>query len=153
MGIGIRSFIINIDDKLVKISSAKLEKLYRNDPKVTLIDYAGRKIKYVNVLIENQNRKPVDIINIECYYLLLDNNGHIDITEMNNEMRCMGDLIDLPNIENNKSNVINVRRRFAQKKYKNVYKWELTPHIEALIYDEIFNKTALHIVKKRIIKI
>jgi hypothetical protein len=97
--------------------------------------------------IENQNRKPVDIINIECHFLVLDNNGQIDITETNNEMRCMGDLIDLPNIKNDKSNVLNVQRRFAKKKYRNVYKWELTPQIEALIYDEIFNKTSLHIVK------
>ncbi|MBI9100470.1 MAG: hypothetical protein JEY91_18465 [Spirochaetaceae bacterium] len=147
MGIGIRSYIVKEDNNLVKVSSTKLEKMYRCENQASLPDYAGQNIKLVNVIIDNKNRKPYEIIKIECTYLRLNDKGQLDSKYLDDEMRCIGNLIDLPCIENRNPNVVDAYSKFAKRKLNNMYTWKLTSEIEASIYDKIFNNKKLHLIK------
>ncbi len=142
MGIGLRHFIYDEDSNtLNKIPNSKFEKLFKNDPSISLKEYANKTIKYITVIIENVNRKPVEIIDIQYGILKIDSNGRIDTnfkTELDYDVMAIMSSM-LPSIDK-PANVIDASHDFAKDKYKNKYTWTPTPELEERIKSIIFPK-------------
>ncbi len=62
MGLGSRIFIVNDDQSIEKLSLARFERLFRQDPDERLSKYAGKRVKYAHVILELKNRKPVEVV-------------------------------------------------------------------------------------------
>lgn len=140
MGISLRLFIVNDDDSLQRIAVAKYERLLDRDPKGRLPQYAGKRMRYALVFVHLEKRQPVEILRIQCSYLYFDSEGLIEADQIEKETKLAYEAIPslLPN-EHSKP-VIDVRQKFAKRKFDHLYQWAPTPEIEASIVNEIFGK-------------
>ena len=142
MGISTRHFIYDKDSsRLIKITNSKFDKLFNIDSSFSLKEYSNQTIKYITVIIENVNRKPVQIIDIKYGILKIDNNGRVDKNfrdELDRDaMSMMSSVIPSLNIP---ENVIDSSSDFAKEKYKNKYTWNPSPELEEKIENMIFTK-------------
>jgi hypothetical protein len=81
MGLGSRIFLVNDDGSLQRLSLARYERLLHRDPKERLPQYAGKRIRYVLVVLEIENRRPTEVILVQYSYLSFDSEGRIDAAE------------------------------------------------------------------------
>ncbi len=140
MGLSTKNFIFDEESgSLQKIQNSKFEKLFNNDSSVSLKDYSNKIIKYITVIIQNENRKPVEIIDKQYGILRIDNNGRIDPNfraELDSDaMSIMSSILP---VLNKPENVIDSSSDFAKEIYKNKYTWNPSPELEEKIEDLIF---------------
>ena len=81
MGAGLRIFIVTENDSLQRLSVNKYERLLRYEPQEFLPQYAGKRIRYALIMVENIKRRPVKIIQKQYSYLVFDSNGRLDPIE------------------------------------------------------------------------
>ncbi len=139
MGLGLRIFIVNDDASLERLSLARYERLLRGDPRESLPQYAGKRIRYALVVLEVEQRKPVAINRIQYNFIFFDSEGRIDASEREKAARLALEMLPpLPPMEPKPEQVIAARHKFAKRRYDNHYKWTPTPEIEAAIVKAIF---------------
>ena len=138
MGLGTRIFIVNDDDTLKRMPMKRYHRLFRRDPEERFLEYAGNRIRYVLVVLELKNRKPVEILKIQYSYLAFDKKGRLREDERERAARLSMELIKplLPEEESN--HVIDAGHKFAKKRFDDRYIWKPTPEIKAAIQRTIF---------------
>jgi hypothetical protein len=138
MGLGLRIFLVNDDDSLQRLPLVRYERLWRRDPEERLPQYAGKRTRYAEVLVEFDERKPVAIWRIQYFFLTFDSQGRLDPAEQERESKLA--IEGLPNYstEEQPSGLIDARHRFARKRYKDAYRWTPKREIEEAIVDAIF---------------
>ena len=147
MGIGIKYFIIDENDNLKNISLKQMDKLLKREPNINLAVFAGKIVRYVTVIIENQNRKAVSITRMQGHFLNLDRYGKINPSEFNKEMQTAMEMIEIPSIADKSTNILDAKTKFTKMKYKQTYTWEITPQIEKQIYDAIFKNPSTRLLE------
>ncbi len=141
MGLSVRIFFVNDDDTLERFSFARYERLLNGDPKEHLIEYAGKRVRYILVVVDLANRIPVSILRTECSYLTFDNEGKIDTAYIEKGSRMLFDGMEpFPDGES-PPEVVDARHRFAMKRYENEYQWEPTQEIITKMMETIFGET------------
>ena len=142
MGIGIRVFIVEDDDRLRRISEKQFEGLRSNDKKTKpLPEYDDRNIRYVLVGLDIENRKGSEIIHIDYGYFCFDNNGRFDKDFRQREHRSVAHSVSLsssPYKQNPKDNVIEAGHIFNKKRHKNEFHWTPTESLKKAIVDSVF---------------
>jgi hypothetical protein len=138
MGLGIKVFFIEDDDSLKRIPLTKYERLMRGDPGMQFKEYAGQMIRYVLLVLEYENRKPVDVLRVEYSYVKFNADGKLD-QQMFEEVKKLGTDM-LPPVEKDRSNpnLINAQSTFAKKQFHDKYTWNPTPEIQNQIAKSIF---------------
>ncbi len=140
MGTGLRIFLLNDDDSLERLPLAKFERLRRGDPKESLPQYVGKRVRYAFVVVEMENRRPVDIIMVQYSYLYFDSKGRIDPVEREKEATLAVNMVPPSPKDRQIGEVINARHRFAKKHYERRYTWTPTLEIVESIAAAIFGK-------------
>lgn len=138
MGIGLRIFFVNDDDTIERFPLAKFERLRRGNPEERLQQYAGKRVRYVLVVLEMENRKPTEIILVQHSYLPFDSEGRIDTDEMEKAASLAVDIVPPLRSDQRHEDFINARHKFAKKRYNGEYKWIPSPEIEIAIVHAIF---------------
>jgi hypothetical protein len=93
MGVGLRIFIVNDDNSLERLALKKYERLMQHDPDLFLPQYAGKRVRYAEVAVEFENRKPVEILRMEYFIMHFDSKGRIDGTVQDDIMSLGVNLI------------------------------------------------------------
>jgi len=137
---GLRVFLVNDDDSIQRLSLARYERLRRRDPEERLPKHAGKRVRYVLVILEVADRKPLEILRIQCSFLHFDSDGRIDTAEQEREGRLAMEMVPPIVGERRGPQVVDSRHKFAQKRYQDRYKWTPSPEIEAAIVEAIFGK-------------
>lgn len=119
---------------------AKLERLNRQDPDERLPQYAGKRVRYVHVVLEMVDRKPVRIVMAQYSYFSFDSAGRIDADELQKELRLGVDMLPPLTTDRPSRKIIDAQHKFAKKRYHDQYSWTPTPEIEAAIIKAIFDK-------------
>jgi len=147
MGIGLRIFLVSDDDSIKRLPYARYERLLQRDPEVRYPHYAGKRVRYVEVAIEFEYRKPVKILRISYFVLLFDSEGMIDIVEMEKESRLATEAYplftnsELPDgISEFPNGIIDARYLFARKRLNYEYRWKPTREIDAAVVKAIFGE-------------
>ena len=138
MGLGLRIFLVNDDDSLQRLPLVRYERLWRRDPEERLPQYAGKRTRYAEVLVEFDERKPVAIWRIQYFFLTFDSQGRLDPAEQERESKLAIEGLPNYNTEEQPSGVIDARQHFARKRYKDAYRWAPKREIEEAIVDAIF---------------
>jgi len=137
MGIGLRIFIVNDDNSLERLSLKKYERLMERTPDISFPQYAGKRVRYAEVAIEFENRKPVEILRMEYFIMHFDSKGRIDSTARDDERRLGVNLIPPIYFEKDPV-VIDAQHHFAKKRFDHQFRWKPTPEIEMAILKAIF---------------
>lgn len=142
MGLSVKIFIYDEESaSLKKITNSKFNKLLDNDKTVSIKEYSNKTIKYITVIIQNKNRKPVAIVDKQYGILKIDKNGRIDsVFKSELDRDVMSIMASMLPTENRPNNVIEFPSDIARKKYKNKYSWDMPPEFEKKIQDLIFAK-------------
>jgi len=127
MGLSLKYLIYDAEtDKLKIIPSSKFEKLFNREQ--ALNEFAGEQIKYISVVVQLENRKPVSIRALRFHLMQIDQDGKFDIDFLNELNQAAAQLISLPiDLPNN---VIDRSADFAQKKFKQQFTWSPSSAIE-----------------------
>jgi hypothetical protein len=62
---------------LKRLSLKKYEGLMKRDPDISFPQYAGKRVRYAEVTIEFENRKPVEILRMEYFIMHFDSKGEL----------------------------------------------------------------------------
>jgi len=140
MGLGSRIFIVNDDQSIKKLSMARFERLFRRDLDERLSKYAGKRVKYAHVVVELENRKPVNVVMIQYSYLSFDAEGRIDQSSMEKEMQLGMQMMAPTTLDLKSTNVVDAEHRFARKRFGNHYLWKPSPDVKDAILNAVFGK-------------
>ena len=138
MGISLRIFLVNDDDSIQCFPLARFERLIQRDPKERLPQYAGKRVRYVEVALELEQRKPIGILRILYLIMSFDSEGRVDAAEQEKEQRLGIDMIPPMLPDRDSSQVVEALHRFAKKRFDNEYRWKSTQEIELAIMEDIF---------------
>ena len=138
MGLGTRIFIVNEDDTLKRMPMRRYHRLFKRDPKERFLEYASNRIRYVLVVLELKNRKPVEILRIQYSYLAFDQKGRLQEDERERAARLSMEMIKPSPPEEESNHVIDARYKFAKKRFSREFRWEPSPEIETAIFKAIF---------------
>lgn len=133
MGLGLRIFLINDDDSIQRLPLVRYERLWRRDPEERLPQYADKRVRYAEVLVEFSERKPVSIRRLQYFFLTFDSEGRIDAAEQQRESRLAMEGLFPHTIRKPSSHIIDARSLFARKRFDNEYRWTPHPEIEKAI--------------------
>lgn len=137
MGFGLRIFFIDENDRITRIPMARFERIRDRDPKESLPEYKNSRIRYAEIILELQNRKPISITRIVYGYLRIDSEGHVDREFLNTEGQVAVNMLPSISLPGESENVVRASDRFAQKRFKDEFTW--TPSFE--LEQEIIKKS------------
>jgi hypothetical protein len=137
MGFGFRIFFINDRDEIKRISHTSFERIFNRSPKEVHLEYKNTRIRYAEVILEIENRKPVSIARIVYGYLKFDSKGRVDKEFYDEEQRVAMGMISLP-LPGESSNVVHATDRFAQKAFKDNFSWSPSFELEQSIIKAAF---------------
>jgi hypothetical protein len=138
MGLGTRIFIVKEDDSLQRLSLKRYNRLIKGQPDEGLMQFAGKRIRYVLIVLEMINRKPVEIIMTEYSFLAFDSKGRLDAGEREKAARLVMDTLEPIALEQKPGKIIDVKHRFAKKRFDDRYLWKPAPEIKTAIQRAIF---------------
>ena len=136
MGLGMRIFIVIDDGSLERLAFERYNRLLQRHPHERLMQYANKRVRCAIIVVESENRKPIEILKSQFAYLLFDVDGMLE-TGGESETRLAMDMVE-PLIAEKNQQVVNARHKFARKRYAREYRWEPSPEIEASIQEAIF---------------
>ncbi len=137
MGVGLRIFIVNDDNSLKRLPLKKYEGLMKRDPEISFPQYADKRVRYAEVAIEFENRKPVEILRMEYFIMHFDSKGQIEGT-VEDDIRSIGVNLIPPIYFEKDPVVIDAQHHFAKKRFDHQFRWKPTPEIEIAILQAIF---------------
>ena len=140
MGLGTRIFIVKEDDSIERLSLKRYNRLIGGHPDERLLQFAGKRIRYALMVLEMLNRKPARILMAEYSFLVFDSEGRLDVSEQEKAARLVMDTLESIDLEQKPRKVIDVKHRFAKKRFDDQYLWDPSPEIKAAIETIIFKK-------------
>lgn len=141
MGITVWIFIVNDDDSIQRFPLARFERLIQRDPNERLPQYAGKRVRYVEVALELEQRKPVGILRLLYLILPFDSEGRIDAMEQEKERRLGVEMMPPILIDRESKQVIEAGHRFVKRRFDNEYRWKPTQEMELAIMEAIFGSS------------
>ena len=138
MGLGTRIFIVKEDDSIERLSLKRYNRLIKGHPDEGLMQFAGKRIRYALIILEMINRKPVEILMTEYSFLTFDSEGRLDVSEREKAARLAMDTLEPIAAEQKSGKVIDLKHRFAKKRFDDRYLWKPAPEIETAIQRAIF---------------
>jgi len=141
MGIAIWIFIVNDDDSIQRFPLTKYERLIDRDPNERFPQYAGKRVRYVEVALELEQRKPVNILRLLYLILPFDSEGRIDAAEQEKERRLGAEMMPPILMDRDSKQVIEAQHRFAKKRFDNEYRWKPSQEMEFAIMEAIFGSS------------
>jgi hypothetical protein len=137
MGVGLRIFIVNDDNSLKRLPLNKCERLMKCDPDLSFPQYANKRVRYAEVVIELENRRPVELLRMEFYIMHFDSKGQIDGT-IEDDLKSIGVNLVPPIYFEKDPVVINAQHHFAKKRFDHQFRWKPDPEIKTAILKAIF---------------
>lgn len=138
MGYSLRIFFIDKDDNIKKISLARFDRIRTRDSREKLEEYKNSRIRYAEVVVELENRKPVFMARAVFGYLYFDAKGLLDENFLKDKWEIMCSMPSSSPSSGKSGKLIHANGRFAEKRFKNVFRWMPSPGIEKEIFDKIF---------------
>ncbi len=140
MSVTVRIFLVNDDGSVQRFPLARFERLIERDPKERLPKYAGKRVRYVEVALELEQRKPVGILRILYLILPFDSEGRVDATEQEKERRLGIEMMP-PILDRGSKQVVEAQHLFAKKRFDYEYRWKPPQEIEFAIMEAIFGSS------------
>lgn len=133
MGFSVRIFFVNDQDEIKRISYASFERILLRDSKQAHLEHKNSRVRYAEVVLEVENRKPVSIVRIVYGYLKFDSEGYANKEFLDEEQRIAMGMISLP-LPGDSLNIVHASDRFAQKIFKDNFSWTPSFELEQAIF-------------------
>ena len=138
MGYSLRIFFIDAEDNIKKIPLTRFDRIRARDPKEKLNEYKNTRIRYAEIVVELENRTPVLLARAVYGYLYFDADGLLDKNFLEDEWDIMCNILSSASPSDKSDKLIHASDRFAEKRFKNKFKWSPDPELEKKIFDKVF---------------
>ncbi len=134
--ISVRYFLVTGEDEIIRLSYARFDRLCSNPPKDNIKDFAGQRVRWVEIVVELENRKPTKILNVNYGYLLFKNEGYPDVDRFTNDAAVVINA-GFPDfvVGGEPDNVINAQKVFSKKCRDHQVWWKPNTILERKIMD------------------
>ena len=128
MGIGVRIFIFEDQkDSLRRISLKKFDGLMVGERSIRFPEYAGQEKRCALIYLEFEQRKPVGVLRMEFNVIRFDRGGRRDRRHAQEARNLACVFLDpLLSIDEQHSNVVDIRPYLARKRYNEKFHWNPT---------------------------
>jgi hypothetical protein len=123
MGFARRVFFLHDDGRLEKIALHRFSNLFERDRSECFSQLAGKRVRYVHVFLETQDRKPKSIMHVEFGFVMFDKDGRLDEAKFMEQLGRTMHTIRAP-LARKDDHVIDASHIFNQKRYAHDYKWK-----------------------------
>ena len=96
MGISCRMFLLDQDDGLYRLSSAKFNQMLRDPTSCRLTRFAGARVRMTNVAEELLDRQPIRVVWNTFGFLAFDDEGYFDSGTFDHHQRARAELAWAP---------------------------------------------------------
>jgi len=96
MGISCRMFLLDQDDGLYRLSSAKFNQMLRDPTSCRLTRFAGARVRMTNVALELLDRQPIRVVWNTFGFLAFDDEGYFDSGTFDRHQRARAELAWAP---------------------------------------------------------
>ena len=96
MGISCRMFLLDHDDSLYRLSSAKFNQMLRDPTSCRLTRFAGARLRMTNVAVELLDRQPIRVVWNTFGFLAFDDEGYFDSGTFDHHQRARAELAWAP---------------------------------------------------------
>jgi len=142
MGVGSRVFLVSGDNTVNRFSLQRFDQLHSEAKTQQAAEFAGQKIRYIQVLLKMVEGKPVKILHLECGFLRFDKDGRLDSDAGWDQMRLAVDMVESGWVADNPAALVNARHLFARREYDHKYRWKPSAAVLKRVGEAIFGGSA-----------
>lgn len=95
MGLGMRIFVVKDDGALERLPFGRYNRLLQRDSNERLLKNAGRRVRCAVLVVESEDRIPVEIVKSQYSYLLFDHEGRLLMEWDEKESRLAMDMLEV----------------------------------------------------------
>lgn len=140
MGFGRRVFVVSTDDTVHRFSVQRFDRLHSDAGAEVAPEFTGQRIRYIQVLLETVQRRPVKVLNLECGFLQFDNTGRLDSRAQWDQMQLAVNMVDSGWVAHNSAALVNARHLFARREYSHKYRWKPSVAVVKQVGQAIFGR-------------
>lgn len=96
MGISCRMFLLDQDDGLYRLPSAKFNQMLRDPTSCRLTRFAGARVRMTDVAVELLDRQPIRVVWNTFGFLAFDDEGYFDAGTFDHHQRARAELALAP---------------------------------------------------------
>ena len=139
--IAVRNFLVTDEDEIVRLSNARFDRLRSNPPMDSLAAFAGQRVRWAEIIVELENRKPSKVLRDVYYYLHFDSDGRLDVDRYMQDAALVVEA-SFPSffVEDEPCNVINAQQKFAKRKRDHSVWWKPQAPLERKIIDAAMDR-------------
>ena len=139
MGISCRMYLLDQDDTLYRLPSAKFDQMLRDPTRCRLPRFAGSRLRMSDVAVELIDRRPSRVIWITFGFLAFDDDGCFDLSSFDRHQRARAELaLALPSLESKSDGiVVDAASRFVAQGGRWVPSRTLQRRIDAAALDQV----------------
>ena len=134
--ISIRHFFVIEGDKILRVSNAKFSRLLKGASDEKTENFAGKRIRTAEIVVELLNRKPVKVIRANYFYLHFDKKGIVDYDRFISDGSIVANAgLPLLFSEKEENNIINAEQEFYKRRRDHAVWWKPNMLLERNILD------------------
>lgn len=134
----LKYYFVDENNSLVKVPFARMERLRNFDPNEKYPEYAGKKVKKVEVLVAYENKRPVNIVRTWGTYAVFNMDGSLSKEYLNERMRDVASSFSITGQPKREGNLIDAKQKFNKKVYQSKHVWDIPADIMDKVYTDIF---------------
>lgn len=137
MGLSHRVLLIDQNERLLRMASAKFQRLLR-DPQSSLFPvFSGQRIRSVSMLVDCVASKPVEIVRATYDILTFDKNGQLQVDIYGQQQMSRAE-VKMAGIvrEERRSDFVDATAKFLD----NGGRWKPSPNMTRAIHDAVFGQ-------------
>lgn len=136
-----RYYIIGDDGTFARLAVASFYRIVRQDPHEVHHEFRGRRVRYAEIFVTLDGRRPVAIRHAAFGYLSFDAEGRFDAAEWENFAVLMIQAWPSP-VPSDSSNVADMRTRIAERQLEEDHHWTPTAALRDQLYDAALHNRA-----------
>jgi hypothetical protein len=118
MHLSFRTFLLDRDDGLYRLSNTIFDRMLRNPTSHVLPRFAGQRLRMADVAVELMDRKPIRVVRTAFSILTFDDEGFLDSTAFEHHQRARAELALAPALgpRARHANVVPATQRFVDQR-------------------------------------
>jgi hypothetical protein len=132
----VRQFFVSDDDEIFRVPNTKFERLLKGSFEEKTERFAGKRVRTAEIVVQLENRRPLQVLRAIYYYLHFDEKGILDYDRFMKDGGIVANA-GIPDIfaEKVQGNLINAQQEFAKRKRDHSVWWKPSVQLESNILD------------------
>ena len=132
----VRHFFVSDDNEIFRIPNTKFERLLKGSFEKNTERFAGKRVRAAEIVVQLENRKPIQVLRAIYYYLHFNEKGILDFDRFMKDGGIVANA-GIPDIftEKAQGNLINAQQEFAKRQRDHTVWWKPGMELERNILD------------------